>query len=173
MSHTHNDKNNHHRHNIRSRPPAPFVRKVEEDRGLLEALTVGLTNSTYDCMVCWDVIRPSHKIWNCQVCWAAFHIGCLSTWAIKSSEETSTQTSGWRCPGCQNTQVSLPSEYRCFCGKASNPDYNRYFTPHSCGELCGRKRECPHPSLVIRAHAHPVEVSGRFNIVTAGAILSS
>ncbi|KAF9908951.1 FKBP12-associated protein [Linnemannia zychae] len=147
--HTHNTKSNHHRHNraaaVRSRAPAPFVHKVEEDRGLLEALTVGLTNSTYDCMVCWDVIRPAHKIWNCQVCWAAFHLDCLSTWAKKSSEESSTQSSGWRCPGCQNTQVSLPSEYQCFCGKVSNPDYNRYLTPHSCGELCSRKRECPHP----------------------------
>lgn len=88
-THTHNVKNEHHRRNrttTRSRAPAPFVHKVEEDRGLLEALTVGLTNSTYDCMVCWDVIRPAHRIWNCQVCWAAFHLDCLSTWAKKSSE---------------------------------------------------------------------------------------
>ena len=88
-AHTHNAKNDHHRHNrttTRSRAPAPFVNKVEENRGLLESLTVGLTNSTYDCMVCWDVIRPAHRIWNCQVCWAAFHLDCLSTWAKKSSE---------------------------------------------------------------------------------------
>ncbi|KAG0297192.1 FKBP12-associated protein [Linnemannia gamsii] len=149
--HTHNARNDYRHHNratARSRALAPFVHKVEEDRGLLEALTVGLTNSTYDCMVCWDVIRPAHRIWNCQVCWAAFHLDCLSTWAKKSSEETSAQPSGWRCPGCQNTQVSLPSDYQCFCGKVSNPDYNRYFTPHSCGELCGRKRDCPHPCNV-------------------------
>ncbi|KAF9353648.1 Transcriptional repressor NF-X1 [Mortierella sp. AD094] len=68
------------------RTPAKFVHKVEEDRDLMEALTVGLTKSTYDCMVCWDVIRPAHKIWSCQVCWAAFHLDCLSTWAKKSSE---------------------------------------------------------------------------------------
>jgi len=66
--------------------PAKFVHTVEEDRDLLAALTAGLSNSTYDCMVCWDVIRPAHKIWNCQVCWAAFHLDCLSTWAKKSSE---------------------------------------------------------------------------------------
>ncbi|KAF9332839.1 FKBP12-associated protein [Linnemannia elongata] len=161
-AHTHNAKNDHHRYNkttTRSRAPTPFVHKVEEDRGLLEALTVGLTNSTYDCMVCWDVIRPAHRIWNCQVCWAAFHLDCLSTWAKKSSEETSAQSSGWRCPGCQNTQVSLPSEYQCFCGKVSDPDYNRYFTPHSCGELCGRKRECPHPCN-IPCHPGPCPPCG-------------
>ncbi|KAG0219060.1 FKBP12-associated protein [Mortierella sp. NVP41] len=152
---TNNNTNSdhHHRHSraTRTRASIPFVPKVEEDRGLMEALTVGLTNSTYDCMVCWDVIRPAHKIWNCQVCWAAFHLDCLSTWAKKSSEETTTQSSGWRCPGCQNTQVSLPSEYQCFCGKVSNPDFNRYLTPHSCGELCGRKRDCPHPCNLLCA----------------------
>jgi transcriptional repressor NF-X1 len=66
--------------------PKKFVHTVEEDRDLLAALTTGLSNSTYDCMVCWDVIRPAHKIWNCQVCWAAFHLDCLCTWATKSSE---------------------------------------------------------------------------------------
>ncbi|KAF9988070.1 Transcriptional repressor NF-X1 [Modicella reniformis] len=59
---------------------------VEGDRDLMAALTTGLSNSTYECMVCWDVIRPAHRIWNCQVCWAAFHLDCLSTWAKKSSE---------------------------------------------------------------------------------------
>ncbi|KAI1314916.1 Transcriptional repressor NF-X1 [Mortierella claussenii] len=110
---------------------AKHAHKVEEDRNLMEALTVGLTQSTYDCMVCWDVIRPAHKIWNCQVCYAAFHLDCLSTWAKKSSGETNNNGTGWRCPGCQNTQVSLPKDYTCFCRKVSNPEYNRYFTPHS------------------------------------------
>ncbi|KAG9065238.1 FKBP12-associated protein [Linnemannia hyalina] len=111
--------------------PKKFVHTVEEDRDLLAALTTGLSNSTYDCMVCWDVIRPAHKIWNCQVCWAAFHLDCLSTWATKSSEGSNNNGAGWRCPGCQNTQVSIPQEYSCFCGKVNNPDFNRYLTPHS------------------------------------------
>lgn len=66
------------------RAPAKFVPKIEADRDLLTSLTVGLTSSKYECMVCFDVIRPAHKIWNCQVCWAAFHLDCLSTWAKKS-----------------------------------------------------------------------------------------
>lgn len=74
--------------NAQRAQPKKFVHTVEEDRDLLNALTTGLSNSTYDCMVCWDVIRPAHKIWNCQVCWAAFHLDCLSTWATKSSEGT-------------------------------------------------------------------------------------
>ncbi|KAG0344901.1 hypothetical protein BG004_004094 [Podila humilis] len=73
----------------KARPsPKKFVHTVEEDRDLMAALTAGLTESTYDCMVCWDIIRPAHKTWNCQVCWAAFHLDCISTWAKKSSEGT-------------------------------------------------------------------------------------
>ncbi|KAF9211980.1 FKBP12-associated protein [Podila verticillata] len=87
------------------RAPAKFVPKIEADRDLLTSLTVGLTSSKYECMVCFDVIRPAHKIWNCQ--------------------------------------VSIPKDYNCFCGKVQNPEFNRYFTPHSCGELllaCGNHR---------------------------------
>ncbi|KAF9174161.1 FKBP12-associated protein [Mortierella sp. AD010] len=141
------------------RTPAKFVHKVEEDLDLMEALTVGLTKSAYDCMVCWDVVRPAHKVWSCQICWAVFHLDCLSTWAKKSSEDSNNHGAGWRCPGCQNTQISIPSDYTCFCGKVHEPDFNRYFTPHSCGELCGRSRDCPHPCN-IPCHPGPCPPCG-------------
>lgn len=52
----------------------------------------------------------------------------------------------WRCPTCQNTYDSVPSQYKCFCGKVRNPVWNNYDTPHSCGEMCGKKKadNCPH-----------------------------
>ncbi|KAG0367466.1 FKBP12-associated protein [Gamsiella multidivaricata] len=140
--------------------PRKFVHKIEEDRDLMAALTAGLSNSTYDCMVCWDVIRPAHKVWNCQVCFAAFHLDCLSTWAKKSSEDPNNNGTGWRCPGCQNTQVSIPKEYVCFCGKISNPDFNRYLTPHSCAHA-------------ILDHALPAAASVPFSPVTVEMKLSS
>ncbi|KAF9995499.1 FKBP12-associated protein [Entomortierella chlamydospora] len=118
---------------------AKFVHKVEEDRDLMEALTVGLTKSTYDCMVCWDVIRPAHKIWSCQVCWAAFHLDCLSTWAKKSSEAHATLVlvlhAEVLAPSNHVTAVANPSSFvaliptshsragsleqvqKCYCGK--------------------------------------------------------
>ncbi|KAF8979031.1 FKBP12-associated protein [Entomortierella lignicola] len=157
-AHQHNSAPRHIRKGL-PRSPAKFVPKVEEDRDLMEALTVGLTHSTYDCMVCWDIIRPAHKIWNCQVCWAAFHLDCLSTWAKKSSEDSNNHGAGWRCPGCQNTQVSIPKDYTCFCSKVNEPIFNRYFTPHSCGELCGRTRDCPHPCN-IPCHPGPCPPCG-------------
>ena len=50
---------------------------------------------------------------------------------------------GWRCPGCQNPSTVIPSLYKCFCGRVTNPAQLRskgdMSVPHSCGEPC-RKR---------------------------------
>lgn len=53
----------------------------------------------------------------------------------------------WPCPTCREVLHSKPGKYKCFCGKVVRPEINRHLTPHSCGQLCGRKRpnfECPH-----------------------------
>ncbi|NWT79399.1 NFX1 protein, partial [Lanius ludovicianus] len=63
--------------------------------------------------------------------------------------------SGWRCPACQNASVQVPKTYTCFCGKVHNPEWNRNEIPHSCGELCGKKRQCldcPHLCNIL---CHP------------------
>ncbi|KAJ3202082.1 hypothetical protein HDU67_000799, partial [Dinochytrium kinnereticum] len=42
---------------------------------LAESLGVSLTDGSYECMVCYDKVRPSHKIWACHdCCHAVFHI---------------------------------------------------------------------------------------------------
>ncbi|RUP45771.1 hypothetical protein BC936DRAFT_147757 [Jimgerdemannia flammicorona] len=129
--------------------------KPEEIKDLLTSLTHGLTTSSYECMVCWDVIGPGHYTWSCDVCWAVFHLGCIQKWGSKSLEETSaTGHKTWRCPGCQNTRSVVPRDYDCFCGKVHTPEYNKYITPHSCGQLCGRRRECPH-ECVLPCHPGP------------------
>lgn len=53
----------------------------------------------------------------------------------------------WPCPACREVLHSKPSKYKCFCGKVVRPEVNRHLTPHSCGQICGRKRpnaDCPH-----------------------------
>lgn len=54
----------------------------------------------------------------------------------------------WRCPNCVlEIEGGAPTLYHCFCGKAMDPSYNAFITPHSCGDSCGRMRPngCPHP----------------------------
>ncbi|KAI8334560.1 hypothetical protein BC941DRAFT_431555 [Chlamydoabsidia padenii] len=115
-----------------------------------------LSNSTYECMVCWDVVRPAHHTWTCDTCWAVFHVNCIEKWAKKSLEDTSTNLmiTSWRCPGCQHKRKAIPQDYFCFCGKQKNPSPKHYQTPHTCEELCKRPRKCPHP-CVLPCHPGP------------------
>ncbi|KAK7881705.1 hypothetical protein WMY93_030114 [Mugilogobius chulae] len=62
---------------------------------------------------------------------------------------------GWRCPACQNVTLKHPSVYTCFCGKVTNPEWQRSEIPHSCGDMCGKKRsgeDCRHPCNIL---CHP------------------
>ncbi|KAI7853388.1 hypothetical protein BDC45DRAFT_511104 [Circinella umbellata] len=107
-------------------------------------------------MVCWDVVRQGHQTWSCDCCWAVFHLSCVKQWASKSLQETETNKpiTSWRCPGCQHTRKAIPKDYICFCGKQRNPDQSRYLTPHSCGQLCKKSRNCPH-ECTLPCHPGP------------------
>ncbi|MGH0136124.1 UNVERIFIED_CONTAM: hypothetical protein FKN15_066220 [Acipenser sinensis] len=81
-----------------------------------------LTEEKYECMVCCEVIRVMAPVWSCQSCYHVFHLNCIKKWA--------------RSPASQAE------------GKVSNPEWNRNEIPHSCGELCCKKRsglDCNHP----------------------------
>lgn len=70
----------------------------------------------------------------------------------------------WPCPTCREVLYSRPNKYKCFCGKVIRPEVNRRYTPHSCGQMCGKKRpdfECPHKcdSLCHPGRCSPCEAS--------------
>ncbi|KAJ1666634.1 FKBP12-associated protein [Coemansia sp. RSA 1646] len=111
--------------------------------GLSSSLSKRLANSTYECMICCDKVRPRHAIWQCDTCWAIFHIGCVKKWAKSCSDGPNVR---WRCPGCQHPRAAAPSHYFCFCGATRDPEFTRGSAPHSCGRICGRNRGryCPH-----------------------------
>ncbi|KAI7868643.1 hypothetical protein BDF14DRAFT_542544 [Spinellus fusiger] len=143
---------NHHSYHARK---GPAIIAPESD-DLASGLAYELKTSKYECMVCWDVVRPAHATWTCDCCWAVFHIHCVQTWATKSLQDLSTNKmiTSWRCPGCQYTRTGVPKDYLCFCGKQRNPELNKYLTPHSCGQLCKKSRLCPHP-CVLPCHPGP------------------
>uniref|UniRef100_A0A8D0CEZ9 Transcriptional repressor NF-X1 n=1 Tax=Salvator merianae TaxID=96440 RepID=A0A8D0CEZ9_SALMN len=75
--------------------------------------------------------------------------------APKSKETHTDGNSGWRCPACQNVSSQVPNTYTCFCGRVKNPEWNRNEIPHSCGELCRKRRsaqDCPHLCNIL---CHP------------------
>ena len=43
---------------------------------------------------------------------------------------------GWRCPACQFVvKTGVPKEYKCFCGKLTQPEFIPGDIPHTCGEV--------------------------------------
>lgn len=113
-----------------------------------------LSNGSYECMVCCDRVKQHHAIWNCVKCYHVFHMGCIRKWA--RSEAARVDGEGWRCPACQTTTKSFPNAYFCYCGKMKNPELNPNEMAHSCGEVCGKKRDlsknCDHPCNIL---CHP------------------
>jgi len=109
-------------------------------RSLIEQLIDG----TYECMVCCDHVKLNNAVWSCTNCHHMFHLNCIRKWA-KSEAAAVKGESGWRCPGCQNVSTRPPNKYYCFCGKVRDPDWNPRdgITPHSCGEVCKKKRVTP------------------------------
>lgn len=122
-----------------------------------------LTAEKYECMVCCEVVRVMAPVWSCQSCYHVFHLNCIKKWARSPASQAeglisgADGSSGWRCPACQNVSARVPSTYTCFCGKVKNPEWNRNEIPHSCGELCSKRRsgqDCPH-SCNILCHPGP------------------
>ncbi|KAK6492160.1 mRNAional repressor NF-X1-like isoform X1 [Huso huso] len=114
-----------------------------------------LTEEKYECMVCCEVIRVMAPVWSCQSCYHVFHLNCIKKWARSPASQAEDGNEGWRCPACQNVSVRAPNSYTCFCGKVNNPEWNRNEIPHSCGELCCKKRsglDCNHPCNIL---CHP------------------
>ncbi|KAM9839531.1 transcriptional repressor NF-X1 [Aulostomus maculatus] len=114
-----------------------------------------LSEEKYECMVCCDVIRLMAPVWSCQSCFHVFHLNCIKKWARSPASQADDSTEGWRCPACQNVSLKHPTSYTCFCGKVTNPEWQRSEIPHSCGDMCGKKRsgvDCNHPCNIL---CHP------------------
>lgn len=147
----------------------PPRRKAPLADDLTSTLTHALSTRPYpDCPICFNPIRPEQHTWSCsssdpsenlQCCWITFHLKCIRAWASKSVKDLQDawrargeeRIGEWRCPGCQAKRESVPSSYKCFCHRITDPSPTRLVTPHSCAYPCSRVRTsacghgCPLP----------------------------
>ncbi|XP_060730078.1 transcriptional repressor NF-X1 [Tachysurus vachellii] len=135
--------------------PVKHVEPLKNKETQTGCLIEQLTEEKYECMVCCEVIRVMAPVWNCQSCFHVFHLNCIKKWARSPASQADETGEGWRCPACQHVALKFPTSYVCFCGKVTNPEYQHREIPHSCGEVCGKKRtggDCNHRCNIL---CHP------------------
>ncbi|KAG0141960.1 hypothetical protein CROQUDRAFT_50994 [Cronartium quercuum f. sp. fusiforme G11] len=153
-----------------SQPMVPAINFLSSDDLSLSArLTLELSTSVYECLICFSTVTPNQPIYHCPKCFVVFHLRCSSEWASRSVVDTSTRAQllhdrdgipcpeeaargFWRCPGCQDRQIgeeSVPTVYRCWCGKVEHPQRRNTCKPledgrpspsipHGCGMICDK-----------------------------------
>ncbi|KAJ3134051.1 FKBP12-associated protein [Geranomyces variabilis] len=84
---------------------------------LTGSLIEGISDGSYECMICYDSVKHRDSVWSCSCCYAVFHLKCVEKWGKRSAEDnyraaqasnasSSDAPAGWRCPGCQNVSAA-------------------------------------------------------------------
>ncbi|KAJ3180480.1 FKBP12-associated protein [Geranomyces variabilis] len=60
--------------------------KAAED--LTGSLIEGITDGSYECMICYDSIKHRDSVWSCTCCYAVFHLRCVEKWGKRSAEDS-------------------------------------------------------------------------------------
>lgn len=102
------------------------------------------------CIICSEDIRKKDATWNCQCCCISMHLRCIKEWIKNVNQQLNKQNVhifNWKCPQCNYEYNEPLPKYYCYCGKQLNPEYDRDLPPHSCGDICDKKRGayCMHP----------------------------
>eukprot|EP00899_Mesostigma_viride_P018045 jgi/Mesvir1/26241/Mv05719-RA.2 len=121
---------------------------------------VNAQSRTDVCLICLEKVRPTDPAWQCsRSCFTSFHLICIQAWARQSAASAALRSvsnltpelfpnaaadahksAQWHCPKCRcdYAVAEAPTEYRCFCGKERDPEYDPWLLPHTCGEMCGK-----------------------------------
>ncbi|XP_041478842.1 transcriptional repressor NF-X1-like [Lytechinus variegatus] len=131
----------------------PKISKAGNAETQTGSLIEQLSTGSYECAICCDRVKAQDRVWSCKTCYVVFHLGCIKKWA-KTPAASAEGTDGWQCPACRGVEIKIPHVYYCFCGKTRDPMWEPGETPHSCGEVCRRKRptSCPHTCNIL---CHP------------------
>ena len=131
------------------------------------------------CLICIGDLKRKDTIWNCTECYCSFHLQCIQRWAQDSifqqqrdfesndlvdlsrpvpriQDKSHKKDLKWGCPKCRATytETESPKRYTCYCGKITDPQFDPWIVPHSCGETCEKNLRpyCGHQCLIL---CHP------------------
>jgi NF-X1-type zinc finger protein NFXL1 len=139
---------------------------------------LGSSDGVAACLICLENIRPADPIWHCcggaaapsTGCYAVLHLVCVQSWARQQLGAAAAKAAAagppdraappppppaWACPKCRHAYslAEVPSGYRCYCGQESDPPFDPWNAPHSCGGQCNRQSPaCGHPCVLL---CHP------------------
>ena len=130
------------------------------------------------CLICIGDLKRKDSIWNCTECHCSFHLQCIQRWAqdsifqqqrdfdnndlvdlsrpVPRIDKNHKKDLKWGCPKCRATysESEIPKKYTCYCGKVTDPQFDPWIVPHSCGETCEKnfRPYCGHQCLIL---CHP------------------
>jgi len=121
---------------------------------LAEILKERFMRNHIQCPICLNKVKKDARMWSCKQCFGPFHLSCLQRWIHKNPANLkdgkiipNLKYFNWACPKCNYNYTEEMPQYKCFCGKEHEPEYDHYSVPHSCGNTCGKFRgsACIHP----------------------------
>ncbi|CAD2215925.1 NF-X1 type zinc finger/R3H domain containing protein, putative [Angomonas deanei] len=119
----------------------------------VEEISVQLTNETYECSICLESVKLKDSTMSCPSCFTTFHYQCVKRWT-KTGQNDVGGKSTFSCPQCRQSSTP-PNGYVCFCGKVSNPKFDPFLIPHSCGTVCARLKRCGVHRCNLLCHPGP------------------
>ena len=124
--------------------------------------------ATTDCLICLTKVYIKSAVWYCGRCYVECHLSCIKQWIQKqnnikdANEAKKIKNFSFACPHCNfiYTVAGMP-KYYCYCGKTRDPEFSTYSEPHTCENVCNKKRgeNCPHlcPKICHKGPCPPCE----------------
>lgn len=144
--------------NLVSKVLSAYKGKEDDTEKIISYLSNSFQSGSAVCLICISTVKKAEPIWNCGKCFAFLHLSCILHWIEDSLSYKREQgiAQVWACPKCRTEygQDKVPRSYKCFCDKATDPPYQPWAMPHSCGDTCGKPLypDCGHKCVLL---CHP------------------
>lgn len=153
-----NDTNEENIENVVGKVLSAYQGREADAEKILSYLINIFQSGSAVCLICISTVKKADAIWNCNKCFAFLHLSCILHWIQDSLNVKQKKGVApiWACPKCrmEYEQDEVPRTYKCFCKKVTDPTFQPWNIPHSCGDTCSKplQPECGHKCVLL---CHP------------------